>query len=324
MRAYEITHPGGPEVLEIIDAAVPVAGPDEVLMKVAAVGINHHDVRERKRHDPSHAPERPGLEASGEVVAVGAGVTAWQVGDKVCALLNGGGYAEYCTVSAAQCLPVPAGLSMTEAASIPETYFTVWSNVFDRGGLSPGETLLAHGGAGGIGVTAIQLAKAFGNPVIVTAGSAEKCGACVELGATAAINHQQEDFVAATLRLTGGRGADVVLDIIGGDYIGRGLRALADDGRLVMLAFPGGSTVSLDLKEIARRRLTLSGSALRPRPLAHKQRIAQTLRARVWPLFVSGQLQPVVHAVLPFEEAAAAHRLMEASAHVGKIILKLH
>jgi NADPH:quinone reductase len=323
MKAYRVTRPGGPEVLELVDLPRPQPARGELLLRVQAVGINHHDVRERKRHDPSHPPEYPGLEAAGEVAAVGEGVTGWKVGDPLCALLNGGGYAEYCTVPAEQCLPVPEGLSMTEAASIPETYFTVWSNVFQRGALVPGETLLVHGGAGGIGVTAIQLARAFGSTVVVTEGSDAKCAACVELGAALAINYREQDFVQAVRDFTGGRGVDVILDIVGGDYIPRGLQALADDGRIVMLAYPGGTKAELDLKEIGRRRLTVTGSALRPRPLAHKRQIGDELRTKVWPLFATGRLKPVIQAVIPFDRVADAHRMMEGAQHVGKIVLRL-
>lgn len=323
MRAYRVTRPGGPEVLELVDVPVPQPGAGEVLLRISAVGVNHHDVRERKRHDPAKPPEFPGLEAAGEVVAVGDGVERIDVGKQVCALLNGSGYAEFVAVPEAHCLPIPRGMSLVEAASLPETYFTVWSNVFDRAAIRPGESLLVHGGAGGIGVTAIQLARAFDSPVFATEGSREKCEACLALGATRAINYRDEDFVAIVREVTDGRGVDVVLDIIGGDYIPRGLSALADDGRLVMLAFPGGPTATVDLREIARRRLTLTGSALRPRPLAHKRAIAQALEQHVWPLFESGRLRPIIEAVLPLHEAPRAHALMEQGAHVGKIVLEV-
>lgn len=323
MRAFQVTRPGGPEVLELIEVPVPTAGPGEVLLKVAAVGVNHHDVRERKRHDPAKPPEFPGLEASGTVAALGRGVTDWAVGDRVCALLNGHGYADYVAVPTEHCLTIPKGMSMAQAASLPETYFTVWSNVFDRAAIQPGESLLVHGGAGGIGVTAIQLARAFGNPVYATEGSDEKCAACVQLGAALAINYRSEDFVAAVRQATEGRGVDVILDIIGGGYIPRGLQALADDGRIVMLAFPGGPQATVDLRDMARRRLTLTGSALRPRPLAHKKAIATALRERVWPLFDQGKLKPIIEAVLPLEQAPQAHALMESGTHIGKIVLEV-
>ncbi|MDE1942626.1 MAG: NAD(P)H-quinone oxidoreductase, partial [Betaproteobacteria bacterium] len=270
---------------------------------------------------PPGASDLPGLEVAGRVVALGEGVQGPAVGAAVCALVSGGGYADYCTAPADLCLPVPNGFSMVEAAALPETFFTVWSNVFDRAGLKPGESLLVQGGSSGIGTTAIQLARAFGHPVFATAGSPEKCAACEDLGADRAINYKTEDFVAVIKELTAKRGVDVILDMVGGDYIPRELKALADDGRIVLIAFLGGSKSQVDLAEVMRRRLVITGSTLRPRSVAFKAEIAAALRAKVWPLLESGRIKPVIHSTFPMGEAAAAHALMESSAHVGKIVL---
>lgn len=324
MRAVEITAPGKPEVLVLGTRPVPEPKPGEVLIKVAAAGVNRPDVLQRQGNyaPPPGASDIPGLEAAGTVVKLGEGAGGFDVGDRVCALMTGGGYAEYCAVPAPQCLPVPRGLDLVEAASLPETFFTVWTNVFDRAGLKPGETFMVQGGSSGIGVTAIQMVKAFGHRVFATAGSAEKCAACVALGAERAINYKTEDFVEAVKGLTGGRGVDVILDMVGGEYIPRELKALADDGRIVMIAFLGGAKATVNLAEIMMRRLTLTGSTLRSRPIEVKAAIARSLRERVWPLIESGQIKPVVHATFPLAEAAKAHALMETGTHIGKIVLR--
>jgi NADPH2:quinone reductase len=290
---------------------------------VAAAGVNRPDVLQRqgKYPVPKGASPLPGLEVAGKVVAIGDGVTEWKAGDAVCALTPGGGYAEYCVAPASSCLPVPKGLSLIEAASLPETCFTVWSNVWDRGALQPGETLLVQGGSSGIGVTAIQMAHALGHRVFATAGTPEKCAACEKLGAARAINYKTEDFVAVVKEANGGRGVDVILDMVGGDYIPRELDALADDGRLVFIAFLGGAKAAVNFASVLLRRLTISGSTLRPRPVEFKAAIARQLRARVWPLVESGKIRPVVHATFPLADAAKAHALMESGAHVGKIVL---
>ena len=323
MRCVEITEPGGPDVLRPAHRPVPVPGTDEILVRVAAAGVNRPDTLQRQgRYDPpAGASDLPGLELSGTVVAVGGNVTGWTAGDAVCALVAGGGYAEYCTVPAVQALPVPKALSMVEAAAIPETVFTVWTNVFERGGLKAGETLLVHGGSSGIGTTAIQLAKAFGATVFTTAGSAEKCRACEALGADRAIDYKTEDFVAVIRAATGGRGVDVVLDMVGGDYVARDIEIMAPDGRHVSIAFLQGAKVSLNLAPVMMKRLTLTGSTLRARPVAEKGRIAAALREKVWPLLDSGTIKPMIHAAFPLDQAAEAHRLMESSAHIGKIVL---
>ncbi|HWA14174.1 MAG TPA: NAD(P)H-quinone oxidoreductase [Burkholderiales bacterium] len=325
MRAVEITGPGGPEVLKPGRRPVPAPGAGEVLIAVAGAGVNRPDVLQRMGAyaPPPGASDLPGLEVAGHVAALGSGVTAWKAGDAVCALVSGGGYAEYVTAPAVQCLPVPRGLSLIEAAGLPETFFTVWVNVFQRAGLKDGETLLVQGGSSGIGVTAIQVAAAFGHRVFVTAGSAEKCRQCEALGAERAINYREEDFVAVVKEVTGGRGVDVILDMVGGDYVQRELAALADDGRLSIIAFLGGSKANLDMSDILRRRLTITGSTLRPRPVEFKGRVAAQLRDRVWPLVESGRIRPVVYRTFGLEEAAQAHALMETSAHVGKILLKV-
>jgi putative PIG3 family NAD(P)H quinone oxidoreductase len=323
MTAIEISSPGGPEVLKPGTRPVPELKAGEVLIEVAAAGINRPDVFQRMgRYDPPPgAPDIPGLEVAGRIAKAAGDVTGFKVGDQVCALVAGGGYAEFCTAPAAQCLPVPAGLSMVEAAALPETFFTVWSNVFDRGQLQPGESLLVHGGSSGIGTTAIQLGRAFGARVFTTAGSAEKCGACLNLGAERAINYRDEDFVEVVKAATEGRGVDVVLDMVGGDYIPRSLSVMAADGRHVSIAFLRGSKSTIDFNAVMRKRLTLTGSTLRPRPIADKAAIAEKLKAQVWPKIAEGAIRPLVYKTFPLAEAAAAHALMESSEHIGKIVL---
>jgi NADPH2:quinone reductase len=326
MQAVEITSFGAPEVLRLGARPDAVAGAGEVLIRVAASGVNRPDVLQRTGNYPMPpgVSDIPGLEVAGEIVAGDAAAMAqagFKLGDRVCALVQGGGYAELCAAPVAQCLPVPAGLSLTEAAGLPETFFTVWSNVFDRGGLRAGETLLVHGGTSGIGVTAIQLAKAFGATVLATAGSSDKCAACVALGADHAINYRSSDFSAEVLRLTDKRGANVVLDMVAGDYVPRNLACLADDGRLVIIAVQGGAKAEIDLWGLMRRRLTVTGSTLRPRPVAFKAAIAQALKAQVWPLIEAGRIKPVMARVFPAAEVAAAHALMESNQHIGKIVL---
>jgi len=323
MTAIEIAKPGGPEALQPARRPVPAPGAGEVLIRVVAAGINRPDILQRQGGypPPPGASDIPGLEVAGRIVAVGDGTEPWQVGDPVCALVAGGGYAEYCIAPAAQCLPLPGKLDMTQAAALPETFFTVWTNVFDRGRLKSGETFLVHGGSSGIGTTAIQLAHAFGARVIATAGSAEKCAACRKLGADIAINYRDEDFVAKSMEATGGRGADVILDMVGGDYILRNLKCLAVEGRLVQIAFLKGSTAEINLLPLMLKRQTVTGSTLRPRSVAEKGVIAESLREKVWPLLEAGRIAPVIHATFPLAQAAEAHRLMESSAHVGKIVL---
>ncbi len=314
---------GGPEVLHIATGPVPAPAPGEVLIRVQAAGVNRPDVQQRMGSYPPPPGASPllGLEVAGEVAAVN-GDAGFAVGDKVCALANGGGYAEYCTAPGTQCLPWPAGYDAVRAAAVPETYFTVWANLFGLGRLQPGESALVHGGSGGIGVTAIQLAHAFGSRVYATAGSREKCDACVRLGADAAINYKEADFAAGIKEFTAGKGVDAVLDMVGGPYIARNLRCLALDGRLVLIAFLGGAKVeALDLTTIMVRRLTVTGSTMRPRTAAQKGAIAEALRAKVWPLLDKGECGPVINEVFPLERAADAHRLMESSAHIGKIML---
>ena len=325
MRAIEITAPGKPEVLKPGTRPVPQPRPGEVLVRVAAAGVNRPDVLQRMGlyPVPPGASDIPGLEIAGTVAAVGAGVTDWKPGDALCALVQGGGYAEYCTAPAQQCLPIPKGLSPVEAASLPETFFTVWSNVFDRAHLASGESLLVQGGSSGIGVTAIQMAKAFGHKVLATAGSPQKCAACEELGADRAINYKTEDFVAVAKEATGGRGVDVILDMVGGEYVDRELKCLADDGRIVVIAMLGGAKSTVNLNEILRRRLVLTGSTLRPRPVEFKGAIARSLRDKVWPHIESGRIRPVVFRIFPLEQAAQAHALMESGAHIGKIVLSV-
>jgi len=323
MRAIEITAPGGPDVLRLTQRPVPVPAANEVLIEVAASGVNRPDVLQRKGGypPPPGASDIPGLEVSGTIVAAGSGVRDWRPGDQVCALVTGGGYAEYVAAPAPQCLPIPRGLTLTEAAGLPETFFTVWINVFERAGLKGSETLLVQGGSSGIGVTAIQIARALGHRVFVTAGSAEKCAACENLGANRAINYRTEDFVQVVKELTGGTGVDVILDMVGGEYVARELACLADDGRLSLIAFLGGSKATIDMTDILRRRLTVTGSTLRARSVEIKASIARALRQTVWPLIETGTIRPVVYRVYRLEEASAAHALMESSTHVGKIVL---
>jgi NADPH2:quinone reductase len=325
MRAIEITQPGKPEVLKMGERPMPELKSGEVLIRVHAAGINRPDVLQRLGYYPvpPGASDLPGLEVAGEIVDGDLEGTGFAKGDRVCALVQGGGYAEYCAAPAAQCLPVPQGLSMVEAASLPETFFTVWSNVFDRAQLAEGETLLVQGGTSGIGVTAIQLATALGHRVFATAGSEDKCRACEALGAERGINYRDEDFVAVVKELTGGKGVDVVLDMVAGEYVTREINCLADDGRIVIIALLGGSKANVDVGQVLRRRLTVSGSTLRPRPVAFKEAIARNLRERVWPLIEAGRIKPVIYKTFPLEEAAAAHALMESSTHVGKIVLQV-
>ncbi len=323
MTAIEIREPGGPEVLVPSEMAVPSPGPEEVLIKVAAAGVNRPDAMQRAGlyPPPPGAPEAPGLEASGEIVASGGAVERWQVGDRVTALVAGGGYAEYCVAPAPQCLPIPSGLDPVQAASLPETFFTVWTNVFDRGSLKSGERFLVHGGSSGIGTTAIQMAKAWGAEVYTTAGSPDKCRACQELGADRAINYREEDFVEAIKGATGGGGVDVILDMVGGDYIAKNLAVMAPDGRLCFIAFLQRSKAEVNFLPVLVKRLTIGGSTLRPRSVAFKAAIARNLEEKIWPLIAEGRIKPVIHQTFPLAEAAEAHRLMESSAHIGKIML---
>jgi len=323
MTAIAITTPGGPEVLKPVRLGRPAPGAGEILVKVAAAGINRPDVLQRQGGypPPPGAPATPGLEIAGEVAAVGPATKRYRVGDKVCALVPGGGYAEYCVAAEDNALPVPAGLSLVEAAGLPETFFTVWTNVFDRAGLKSGETFLVHGGSSGIGTTAIMLAKAFGATVMATAGSAEKCAACVSLGASLAIDYRKEDFVKAVKDATAGKGADVILDMVGGDYIPRNMAAAAMHGRIVSIAFLRGSKTEVDFLPMMLKRLTLTGSTLRPRSVAEKAQIARSLEEKVWPLLAQGTIKPQIYKTFPLAEAAQAHALMESSAHVGKIVL---
>jgi NADPH:quinone reductase len=325
MRAIEIIAPGGPEVLRLAQRPVPVPAVSEVLIEVAAAGVNRPDVLQRKGGypPPPGASDIPGLEVAGTIVVAGAGVKEWKAGDRVCALVTGGGYAEYVAAPSPQCLPIPRGLTPLEAAGLPETFFTVWVNVFERAGLKVPETLLIQGGSSGIGVTAIQMARAFGHRVFVTAGSADKCAACEKLGATRAIDYRTEDFVAVVKELTGGKGVDVILDMVGGDYVPRELACLAEDGRLSLIAFLGGTKATIDMTDILRRRLTITGSTLRARSVEVKAAIAQSLRQKVWPLIEAGKIKPVIYRTFRLEEAPAAHALMESSAHIGKIILEI-
>jgi len=324
MKAIVITQPGAPEVLQLTERPKPTFTADEVLVKVAGAGINRPDVFQRKGNypPPAGAPQDiPGLEIAGTIVEIGANVTRWKVGDKVCALVMGGGYAEYCNVPTGQCLPIPENLSFIEAASLPETFFTIWSNVFDRGYLQKGESLLVHGGSSGIGVTAIQMAKALGSTVYATAGSDEKCRFCEELGAAKAINYKTENFAEVIKQLTNDKGVDVILDMIGGDYTAPNLQSLADDGRLVFINTMKGKDVNIDLSVVMRKRLTITGSMLRSREVSFKAAIAQNLEKNIWPLLKSGEIRPIIYKVFPADQAAAAHRLMESSEHIGKIVL---
>ena len=325
MRAIEITQPGKPEVLQPCERPMPVPKAGEVLIKVHAAGINRPDVLQRlgKYPVPPGASDLPGLEVAGEIVDGDYAAAGFKKGDMVCALVQGGGYAEYCTAPAEQCLPVPEGLTPLEAASLPETFFTVWTNIFDRAQLAPGESLLVQGGTSGIGVTAIQLATALGHRVFATAGSDDKCRACEALGAERGINYKTEDFAAVVKELTNGKGVDVILDMVAGDYIPREIDCLADDGRIALIALLGGAKAEIDLGQVLRRRLSISGSTLRPRPVAFKAAIARNLRERVWPLFAQGKLKPVIFRTFPLAQASEAHALMESSTHVGKIVLEV-
>ena len=321
MTAIEISAPGGPEALVPVERPVPRPGPGEVLVRVAAAGVNRPDVMQREGSypPPPGASDIPGLEIAGEVVEAGPGAIAMP--DRVCALVQGGGYAEYCLAAAPLCLPIPEGMSNVQAASLPETYFTVWTNVFERGRLAAGESILVHGGSSGIGTTAIQLARAFGATVYATAGSPEKCRACEGLGAAECIDYREDDFVARIAAATDGRGVDVVLDMVGGDYFPRCLKCLATEGRLVQIATQRGIKSEINLLAVMLKRLTVTGSTLRPRSVAEKIPIANALRERIWPLLAAGTARPVIHQTFPLREAAAAHALMDSSAHIGKIVL---
>jgi putative PIG3 family NAD(P)H quinone oxidoreductase len=323
MTAIAIRAPGGPEVLVPEARPVPPLGPAEVLVRVAAAGVNRPDVMQRMGlyPPPKGASDIPGLEIAGEIVAVASDAKRWRVGDKVTALVAGGGYAEYCPVPESNALPVPERLGMVEAAAIPETFFTVWHNVFERGALKAGETLLVHGGSSGIGTTAIQLAKAFGARVITTAGSPEKCEACRKLGADVAVNYRTEDFVAVTKEQTGGKGAELILDMVGGDYIERNYEAAAVEGRVVQIAFQGSAKATVNFMRVMLKRLTHTGSTLRARSVADKAAIARAIEDKVWPLIAAGKVKPVIYQTFPLAEAAAAHALMESSQHIGKIVL---
>jgi putative PIG3 family NAD(P)H quinone oxidoreductase len=323
MIAIEITEPGGPEVLVPVERPRPSPSADEVLIRVVAAGVNRPDVFQRRGRypPPPGASDIPGLEVSGTIEQLGTAVEAFNVGDAVCALVAGGGYAEYCAAPAPQCLPVPRGLDLTAAAAIPETFFTVWTNLFERGRLQPDEAVLVHGGSSGIGTTAIQLARARGARVFATAGSPAKCSACERLGAERAIDYRREDFTAVVLELTGGRGVDVILDMVGGDYFARNLEALGVEGRLVEIATLQGVKAELNIQTIMQRRLTITGSTLRARPVAEKGAIARAVHQQVWPLIESGAVRPIIHATLPLREAAEAHRIMESSTHIGKLVL---
>ena len=325
MNVVEISAPGGPEVLKWAERPLPVLESDEILIKVAAAGVNRPDVMQRLGiyPPPPGASDLPGLEVSGEVVALGTNVTTYKIGDKVCALTAGGGYAEYVKVFAGHALPMPQGLSMIEAAALPETFFTVWTNVFERGGLKSGESFLVHGGTSGIGTTAIQLAKAFGASVFTTVGSAEKAAACVKLGADLAINYNDTDFVEAIKTFTHGKGVDVILDMVGGDYTGRNYFAAAIEGRIVQIAFMKGPKVSVDLRPLMMKRLHHTGSTLRPRSNAEKAAIALALFKNVWPLLEAGQCKPLIDSVFPLKDATKAHERMETSQHMGKIVLEV-
>lgn len=325
MQCIGFASPGGPEVLNLIERPLPAPKQGEVLIKVAAAGINRADCYQRQGAypPPPGASDILGLEVSGTIAALGEGVINWKVGDNVCALVSGGAYAQYCTAHSGSCFAIPTGYDWVKAAALPETFMTVWSNVWMRAGLKPGETLLVQGGSSGIGTTAIQLAKALGHRVFVTAGSAEKCAACEKLGAEKAINYHTEDFVEVVKKLTDGRGVNVILDMVGGDYIPRELNALAEEGRIVLIAFQRGMQASVDLGLIMRRRLTVTGSTLRARDETFKTAVANAVKEKIWPLLESGKLAPVISATFPLAQAADAHRLMESSQHIGKIILQV-
>ena len=325
MTAIEVSEPGGPEALKPVEQPLPTVGAGEILIKVAAAGINRADILQRRGFypPPPGAPNTPGLEAAGTVAALGAGVSGFAIGDEVCCLLAGGGYAEYCSAPAPQVLPVPKGLSMVEAGAVPETFFTVWTNVFDQAGLKSGERFLVHGGSSGIGTTAIQLAHALGAEAYATAGSAEKCAACEKLGAKRAINYREEDFVAVIKDATNGEGVNVILDMVGGEYVQRNFEALAVGGRLVNIAFLSGAKAQVNLDPLMRKRLTFSGSTLRARPVEDKGEIAASLRQKVWPLLGDGTVKAVIDSTYPLSDAPKAHERMESSAHIGKIVLTM-
>lgn len=326
MRHVDLTTHGGPEVMRLVEGPLPSPRPGEILVRVEAAGVNRPDVAQRQGSYPPPKDASPilGLEIAGEIVGLGTGVTDFQIGDRICALANGGGYAEYCAVPASQALPFPKGYDAVQAAALPETFFTVWANLFQMAGLTEGETVLIHGGSSGIGTTAIQLAKTFGATVYTTAGSAEKCAACMDLGATRAINYKAEDFVEIVKEETQGTGVDVVLDMIGAAYFDRNLQVLAKDGCLSIIAFLGGAVAEkADLRPIMVKRLTVTGSTMRPRTAEEKRAIRDDLATEVWPRLERGDLAPVIHAVMPFEAVVEAHRLMESSEHIGKIVLKM-
>jgi len=325
MTAISIQEPGDPSVLQPVEIPTPRPGPGEVLVKVAAAGVNRPDIVQRLGlyPPPPGAPDTPGLEVAGTIVEVGSGVANHKVGDQVCALVPGGGYATYCIVDAPLALPIPGTLSMVEASALPETFFTVWTNVFDRAGLKSGETFLVHGGSSGIGTSAIQMAANTGARVFTTAGSPEKCAACEKLGAERAINYRDEDFVEVVKSLTDGQGVDVILDMVGGDYISRNISALAVEGRLVNIAYLGGPVAEVNFMPIMLKRLSLLGSTLRPQPVANKAAIAEALRAKIWPLIDQGLIAPVIDSTFPLSEAAKAHERMESGAHIGKIVLDM-
>jgi NADPH2:quinone reductase len=323
MRAVEISKPGGPDVLKPVERPQPQPRPNEVLIKVAAAGVNRPDVLQRSGNYPvpPDASDLPGLEVAGEVVALGSSAKNFKIGAQVCALVHGGGYAEYCVAPEVQALPIPKGLSPIEAASLPETFFTVWGNVFERGRLAVGETLLVQGGTSGIGVSAIQMAAAMGNRVFATAGSDDKVAACVRLGAAKAFNYKTQDWEKEVLDATGGKGVNVILDMVGGDYVPKELKCIAEDGRLVFIAFLRGMKAEMDIGLVMRKRLTITGSTLRPRPVEFKGKLAAALRAKIWPLIEAGKIKPEIYKTFPLAQASEAHRLMETSQHIGKIVL---
>lgn len=325
MIAIDIAQPGGPEALRIVERPTPRPEERDVLIKVAAAGVNRVDLmqREGKYPPPPGASDIPGLEVSGVIAEVGPAAQRWRVGDQVCALITGGGYAEYCVAPDVLCLPIPHGVELVSAAALPEACFTVWTNAFDRGRLKSGETFLVHGGSSGIGTTAIQMGRAFGARVFATAGSAEKCAACERLGAERAVNYREQDFVSELMTLTGNRGIDVILDMVGGDYLRRNVELLAFDGRLVQIAVRGGTKGELNLLRVQRQRLTITGSTLRARPVSEKEQIARALEQQVWPAIAAGDVRPVIYAPYPLLQAAEAHRVMEAGPHIGKLVLTL-
>ncbi len=325
MQCIEISEPGAPEVLKPATRSVPQPGEGEVLIKVVVAGVNRPDVLQRMGGypPPPGASDIPGLEVAGEVVDIGTGVEGLSIGDQVCALVTGGGYAEYCPAPALQCLPIPKGMSLFDTAALPETFFTVWTNLYQRANLQAGETLLVHGGSSGIGTTALQIASSLGARVITTAGNAEKCDACLQLGAERAVNYKEENFVDAVKEFTAGKGVDVVLDMVGGDYLPKNIKCLAPDGRHVNIAFLQGSKVEINMMPVMLKRLTLTGSTLRARPVAVKAKIAEELEKTVWPLLEAGKIKPVIHSIFPLSKASEAHKLMESSQHIGKILLEI-